>query len=350
MTPALTSPSLSPSPAKATTKGADSSFLLSSSPKENLWRLESIPGKGKGLIATRDIAPGTLILSDSPLITTDVIQSVETTEQDLARALKALPKDSQRAYLSLHNNFPGKNPLSNIVRCNGYPLGPGSHVGGVFATASRLNHSCKPNSKHTWNAAIKEQTVYAIRPIKAGQELSLSYLQGGTFPERQLELQSSFGFTCVCELCSLSPPERRASDDRITRAQNLYNAIGDYDACRYLPEVVLGDARDLLDLYREEDIIDDRVPNVYYDLFQVCNMHGDAARASAFAEEYCALKAVSEGADGTAAEEVREYVKDPASHASFGKTKKWRSKVGDVPSGVAREEFEKWLWREGMDG
>jgi hypothetical protein len=33
---------------------------------------------------------------------------METVEKDLARALKALPKDHQRAFLSLHNNYPGK--------------------------------------------------------------------------------------------------------------------------------------------------------------------------------------------------------------------------------------------------
>lgn len=308
--------------------------------------METIPGKGKGLIATRDISPGTLILSDSPLITTDVIKSVETTERDLAQALKALPKDSQRAYLSLHNNYPGKNPLSNIVRSNGYPLGPGSDVGGVFANVSRINHSCRPNTKHTWNGSLQQQTVYAIRPVAAGQELTLSYLQGGTSAQRQQELQSYFGFTCTCELCSLPPAALAASDSRIQRAQELNDAIGDWDTCRSSPARALADARKLLALYHEEGVGDDRVPNVYYDVFQVCNMHGDVARASAFAEEYCALKRLSEGPLSTAAAEVGVYARDPHSHASYRKTKEWASRLEDVPKWLERAEFEKWLWRD----
>lgn len=339
MAPGTTSPSSSPA------KTSPSSTAASNS-EDILWKLEPIPGKGKGLVATRDISPGTLILSDPPLITTDVITSVETTEKDLAQSLKALPKDSQRAYLSLHNNYPGKNPLSNIVRSNGYPLGPGSNVGGVFANVSRINHSCRPNAKHTWNASLKQQTVYAIRPIAAGHELTLSYLQGGTYDQRQQELQSFFGFTCTCDLCSKPLTERAASDSRIQHAQNLNDAIGDYDACRSSPMRVLADARKLLELYREEDIIDDRVPNVYYDLFQVCAMHSDAARASVFAEEYCALKRASEGPMSTAASEVGLYVERPERFASWGKTREWMSRVEDVPKRVERGKFERWLWRE----
>jgi hypothetical protein len=334
-------PSFSSPPTGASPSGTD--FADSESP---VWRLESIPGKGKGLIATRDISPGTLILSEEPLITTDVIKSIETTEQDLAAALKALPKDSQRAYLSLHNNYPGKNPLSNIVRSNGYPLGPNSDVGGVFPTVSRINHSCRPNSKHTWNPALHQQTVYAIRPIPAGQELSLSYLQGGTSSERQQELQSSFGFTCRCELCALSSPALRASDARIRRAQHLHDAIGDGRACRLHPRRVVADGRALRALYAEEGVEDDRVPNVYWDMFQVCNMHGDVARASAFAREYCALKRVSEGPRSAAVEEVAAWVEDPATHESYGQTKELATRLADIPTGVSREEYEKWLWRE----
>jgi hypothetical protein len=279
-----------------------------------------------------------------------VIQSIETTEQDLARALKALPKDSQRAYLSLHNNFVGeKSPLSNIVRSNGYPLGPGSDIGGVFALISRINHSCKPNAKHSWNATLGKQTVYAIRPIVAGQEFSLSYLQGGTFAERQHELRSAFRFTCSCELCSLPASERAESDARIERARSLTDAMGDWKACRSNPKRVLADGRELLRVYREEDIVpgDDRLANVYWDLFQVSGMHGDAARARAFAEEYAALKRVGEGPLSAAVKEGEECARDPKKgNAVFEETKNWASNVDDVPKRLWREEFERWMFRE----
>jgi hypothetical protein len=73
-----------------------------------LWILEDIPRKGKGLIARKGHSPRHPHLKRRPLLKTDVITSMETVQKDLARALKALPKDHQRAFLSLHNNYPGK--------------------------------------------------------------------------------------------------------------------------------------------------------------------------------------------------------------------------------------------------
>ena len=353
MAPSTTSPS--PASAPPTTKIPSSSTEAaahtanSEASSSALWRMEAIPGKGKGVIATSDIPAGTLVLSDPPLITTAVIQSIETTEQDLARALRALPRDDQRAFLSLHNNHRGeKNPLSNIVRSNGYPLGPGSDVGAVFAHVSRFNHSCAPNAKHAWNAALGHQTVYAIRPVAAGQEITLSYLQGGTFAERQRELKSLFGFTCACELCSLPAPARAASDARLERARELNDAMGDYGACLRSPERVLANGRELVGVYRAEGVVagDDRLANVYWDLFQVCGMHGDGARARAFAGEYAALKRAGEGPLSAAAAEGEEFATRPEKHSAFGETRKWASSVDDVPEGLGREEFEKWMFRE----
>jgi hypothetical protein len=184
--------STTPSATKASQNGATSETF-----GNGLFTIEAIPGKGKGVLATWTITPGTLILSEAPLITTDVITSMETTEKDLARALKALPKDSQRAFLSLHNNYLGKNPLSNIIRSNGYPLGPSSDVGGVFATISRINHSCRPNAAHSWNPLLKEQTVYAVREIKEGDEITLSYHNGGPSTVRKQILKEAFNFDCT---------------------------------------------------------------------------------------------------------------------------------------------------------
>lgn len=146
---------------------------------------------------------------------------METVEKDLAKSLKALPKDHQRAFLSLHNNYPSKIPLSNIIRSNGYPLGPTSEVGGVFPNLSRINHSCKPNAKLSWNPAVQMYVVYAIRPVAEGQEITVSYLSGGDSRQHQEELKENFGFTCTCELCSLPPAELRASDNRLARSEAL---------------------------------------------------------------------------------------------------------------------------------
>jgi len=342
MGPSATAHSSNPTPAIQDTP-KDIKF------ENTLWRLDTIPGKGKALFATKNIPPGTLILSESPIITTDCITSMETVEKDIARNLRTKDKDSQRAYLSLHNNFPGeKSILSNIIRSNGYPLGPNSEVGGVFLNIARLNHSCRPNAKHSWNKNLKQQTVYALRNISAGEEITLSYLDGGASKERQESLLQNFQFRCKCDLCSLPARELKASDARILRAKTLDNTIGNWDSARYSPKKILANARNLLGIYREEGIDDDRLANLYWDAFQVVIMHGDQARASECARRYVDLKILSEGPDSANVEEVQPYISKPATQKNFGETKDWETAVGDVPTGLDNEEFEKWLWRVDM--
>jgi hypothetical protein len=314
--------------------------------RTDIWTLSPIPGKGKGLIASKDISRGTLVLSDAPLLKTDVITSMETVEKDLVRALKVLPKDHQRAFLSLHNNYPGKNPLSNIIRSNGYPLGPGSEVGGVFPNLSRINHSCKPNAKHSWNPTLGMYVVYTIRPVSKNNEITVSYLSGGDSQQRQAELKDNFGFTCACELCSLPAAGLRASDNRLIRAESLNRTIGNAESVRYSPAKVMRNCVKLRDIYRAEGVMDDRLPNLYYDCFQINNMHGDQARASAFAKKYCEEKKVAEGNDSVNVLEMMPFVKDPSKDGSFGSTDDWESSVNDVPNDFDSASFEKWLWRE----
>ncbi|TVY68677.1 SET domain-containing protein [Lachnellula suecica] len=319
---------------------------VTNTPKNILWTIEPIAGKGKGLLAAVDIKPSKLILSEAPLFTTECITSMETTEADLARALRALPKDSQRAFLSLHNNYPGKNPLSNIIRSNGYPLGPDSDVGGIFANISRINHSCRPNAVHSWNPLLNQETVYAVRPIKAGEEITLSYHAGGPSNTRKEILKEGFGFDCTCEICSLPETELKKSDGRLIRAQNLDDNIGNSESVRYSPAKVLKNCKTLLGIYEEEGIRDDRLSRLYFDIFQVCNMHGDQARASVWARKYCEQKKTSAGRDSIDLLETMPFVKDPSKHGSFGSTQDWKTEKKAVPKDLDNEAYEKWLWRE----
>ncbi|TVY17602.1 SET domain-containing protein 5 [Lachnellula arida] len=318
-------------------------------PGKSLWTIESIPGKGKGVIAAIDIKPGKLLISEAPLLTTECITSMESTERDLAQALRALPKDSQRAFLSLHNNYPGKNPLSNIIRSNGYPLGPGSEVGGIFANISRVNHSCRPNAVHAWNPLLNVETVYAVRPIKQGEEITLSYHAGGPSTTRKEILKEGFGFDCTCEICSLPAAELKASDSRLIRAQTLDSTIGDPESVRYSPGKVLKNCKTLMGIYEEEGIKDDRLTRLYFDAFQVVNMHGDQARASVWARRYCEEKKRSAGRDSIDLLEMMPFVKNPSKHDSFGSTNNWKTGVKDVPKDLDKEAFEEWLWRDKKD-
>jgi hypothetical protein len=318
----------------------------------NLWTIVYLPNKGRGVIASQNIKPGTLLISEPPLLTTEVITSVESTENDLGIHLRSLPSEKQKAFLSLHNNFPGKeNPLSNIVRSNGYPLGAEADIGGVFENISRINHSCLPNAVHSWNGLLGErgeETVYAVRDIKEGEEITVSYLAGGPSKERQSILKQSFGFDCTCVLCDSSDADLKASDERLSRIQELHHDIGDSETLYSEPEKTLGYCKEILEILEVEGIKDDRLSRAYFDVFQVCAMHSDAARAAWWAKKYCEAKFISAGKDSIDRLEMKPITKRPQKHECFGSltSTHWKTKLEELPKERAGEDFEKWLWRE----
>jgi hypothetical protein len=81
-----------------------------------LFSIQPVPGKGKGLVATLNIGKGKRILSEKPLFTTLNLSPISLMESSIAAKLKARSKTEQRQFLSLHNNFPGKHPFSGIVK------------------------------------------------------------------------------------------------------------------------------------------------------------------------------------------------------------------------------------------
>jgi hypothetical protein len=315
--------------------------------RTDLFTLENVPGKGKGLIATQEIQPGTCLISEAPLFTTAEIKSSET-ERELVRIVKALPKDSQRAFLSLHNNSPGREPFSNIVRSNGYPLGPSSDVGGIFLNIARINHSCLANTQQAWNTHRQQETAYTVRKIEKGEEITIAYTIGGTSAERKSKLKQFFGFDCHCELCSLEGAELKASDARYKQMAKLDEAIGDPKRVKKTPEKALKDCKELLLLYRKEGITDTRLPRLFYDAFQICVMHGDQARGKALALECAKARTVCEGGDSEDVLEMLAYAKNPTRHKSYGvvNSMKWKQGADAIPTGKSDGDMEKWLWRE----
>lgn len=303
--------------------------------------LKDAPGKGKGLFATRPIARGECVHCEPPLFTTASLKDPAHFERDLGQIVRALPKEGQRAFLSLHNNNPGSQPFTNLMRSNGYPLGPGSEVGGVFPVMARINHSCKANCQHAWDDRVGMQLIHAVRDIDEGEELSLAYHNGGTTAERRATLKTYFGFYCECELCSLPPKAQRRSDERAEEAKRLDEAIGVPDRA---PEEALADCSELVHLFAEEQVTDLRVPRLYYDAFQICAKHSDEARASVFAKRAAEARIICEG-KSREVENLQSLAENPARFEGFGKTKKLKTRRDDVPTGVSQEKFDRWLWR-----
>lgn len=74
--------------------------------------------------------------------------------------------------------------------------------------------SCGPNAIQKWDLATFTHTLYAMRPILSGEEITKTYTDI-TAPRaiRMAKLQRSYGFSCDCPYCTLPTPEAIARSD-----------------------------------------------------------------------------------------------------------------------------------------
>jgi hypothetical protein len=88
--------------------------------------------------------------------------------------------------------------LISIFQINCMELDKGA---AIFPHAARFNHACNPNATFSWNSAIGKETIHAMKDIKVGEEITISYCD--MIHERELrkwELKH-YGFVCDCRSC-----------------------------------------------------------------------------------------------------------------------------------------------------
>ncbi|EIM92660.1 SET domain-containing protein [Stereum hirsutum FP-91666 SS1] len=198
---------------------------------------------GLGMFATRTIRNGEYICIERPIMvmpagttifgevsrelsvnmTYGSMQQIMLAERELAHEVmfKRLKPKQQEEYMSLANCHlhDGSGPLTGILRTNGLALGNVLHhevqgqkipFSGVPYNISRLNHSCRQNTTWGFDMASFSYNLRAVREIKEGEELFISYTDDGTTAERQEQL-APYGFQCTCDSCTdPKSDERRA--------------------------------------------------------------------------------------------------------------------------------------------
>jgi len=212
----------------------DSKATLLTLVVEQIFEIKATEGKGQGVFATQDISRGTRIMSEEPLIICKKIWDLS----DVISQFEGLSPDSQRVIFELYCNRrddrdtarwlkfesrPASLVLSvedqvtilAIYETNCFSIRAG--CSGLFATASRMNHSCLPNAHHCWNGSLNRKTVHAVRDIKAGEEIFTTYISLCRGPEDRQSVLSRYGFACNCPACDLSTDFGKASMDVLSR-------------------------------------------------------------------------------------------------------------------------------------
>ena len=198
----------------------------------SLYKVTKIEGKGLGCVANSDIKKGSLILIVNPqlCIETEETEGSSIWINSLLKSFYQMCKADQLEYMTLYNKFNNfqnfqnsEEILAKLVRICKLEIGKieqdpekaeeilkicgiystNSFEDGVCFKISRFNHSCQPNAD-LLNVNGQGQ-VRAIRNIKAGKEINLSYL--GKFSGfrnrkyRRQNLLKRWSFFCSCDLC-----------------------------------------------------------------------------------------------------------------------------------------------------
>ncbi|KAJ7759648.1 hypothetical protein B0H16DRAFT_1313336 [Mycena metata] len=177
---------------------------------------QSDPKNGLGMFAARNISAGGIIVVERPILVAPYLIALEShRESELFTALlRRLSPETVARFMSLANCKPESecDMVEGIVRTNAIaitldvPDVPHPELAthrGIFLNISRCNHSCGPNAKWQWDPVTFALSLVALRPIRAGQEITVAYI-APTYSraERRTQLKSMYNFSCRCEFCA----------------------------------------------------------------------------------------------------------------------------------------------------
>ncbi|KAF7953069.1 hypothetical protein EAE96_006289 [Botrytis aclada] len=324
---------------------------MSSSVPEPMYSIQEVPGKGKGLIATRTIPMGTCILSEEPIIRIpENASDTALLRASIRKQVEALTEKKRQAFLSMHNIYTTDTtpPHLGIIRTNALPFEDSVSEGGIFINACRINHACDNNAQKGWNENTKRHTIYAKRDIEAEEEITIFYLGILNKREtRQQRLLNKFAFTCSCHLCTLPLAQSQAIDKKLEEILHLDDLISQDGIMGILsvPLLKLRYVDQQVRLYNELGPNDSGLPRAFYDAAQICIANADLARASIFVEKAVSGWVLLEGENTPSVLRYRALLGSLEKHELYGLSDKWKMAVGEVPTGLGEEEWEKWLWR-----
>nr|ACO10248.1 SET domain-containing protein 5 [Caligus rogercresseyi] len=189
------------------------------------YEIVSLPGKGgKGVVARRGISAGEVIIREKPFlrISNEVFEG-DTRDIDdaLTEQLDAKSAADREMFFNLldSRNSQEDKSILGIFFTNDMSYIQDSAA--LFPTMARVNHSCAPNADFITREHLDCQDLVATEDIRAGEEITLSYLPSkteGTAPGkiRRAYLRLWYQFDCLCRICRMDN-RKIVRNDRLRR-------------------------------------------------------------------------------------------------------------------------------------
>ncbi|KAG5728618.1 SET domain-containing protein 5 [Termitomyces sp. T112] len=284
-----------------------------------------IPGKGKGMIAIRDIEQGERILTEEPafLVPSQVSESPSAVIAKLLR--EASPKDREAVLNLSYVHFPENlDPETHpdevalaIFQTNA--IAAGKRVG-IFPRSARMNHGCSSafNAVYTWRDKEEVLVVHALKKINKGEEILTTYTNSKKpRAERRAFLEKKYGFTCMCQVCSLPDSESHVSDRRLMDISSSYDRLATWDQRMISGVEAIDTIRLIWSIEDEEGYWSER-GQLAADAAWVAAAHSDAVATSEWAELAIEWYAYELGYDSDQVRDMDRIAIDPRSHPEWG--------------------------------
>lgn len=291
-----------------------------------------IPGKGRGLVASRTVQRGQQIMAYTPALVMHraFVDDLSRAEQLrlLRDAVSRLPTHTRVVFWKQlgQTHEADDNDILEIVMNNSFnlPLSlSGANFIGNFPEVSMYNHDCRPSVAFHLESGLVHRTS-AVRTAAAGEELSISYVDSHRARDvRRARTKKNWGFECSCAQCMLPEALRNASDHRLWRIYDVENSLfldeRTVKGKREKEGAVMDKVELLLSLYQQEKLLDSHGAVVY----KTAALNYNAIRREASATKYAllALEAfiIEDGAGSHGAREVLALLDEPDKHWSWGK-------------------------------
>ncbi|KAA1114025.1 hypothetical protein PGTUg99_007386 [Puccinia graminis f. sp. tritici] len=290
-------------------------------PNVSAWKVVPMSnrGGGYGVIATRQILPGELIMKEAPLVKIKLgPTTLGTASRKVERAVQELSGEDRNRFLGLSNVWEnrseiGLNKYSGIFQTNSMSSGRGYMS--IFPSISRLNHACTGavNAVYNWRENEGREVVHVTKVIEPGEEIFITYFDS-KLPrnDRQSFLHQTYGFNCTCTICSLDSHRVQESDHRITRINSLKATLSAWSAGSIGGAEAVQLIEDAIDLMTQEAMTYE-FGQLYADAAHIAVSHSDFQNARKYASLAAKHFSIELGPDSVEVAVANQIFKNPTS-------------------------------------
>lgn len=300
------------------------------------FHLGHADGKGKGILADRPLQRGDPVMAHTPvlLVHRAFIQDLPPARQHalLDQAVHSLPLSTAELFLNqtAHSHSSQQQQQHrravDLLVANAFQVNlnldrdvsdHSAYHYAAYPEAARMSHDCRPDAAFYVDPATLMHITTAVRGIKPGEEITLSYLDPlASHEERREHALAAWGHGCGCHQCSADEEDVEDSETRLSEIKWIESRLEDGTST----EVSTGLITYLLGLY-ENERLHCCLAGAYALVARNFNMLGYGSQAVTYAGLAIEAIKIEKGENTPEIKELRELSRDPKGHPT------WKSRV-----------------------